>query len=98
VQPALLGIKLPEEPFENKTGDVFGRWIVQKTRQFVQILMIHFFEGIPGCGFHFCEIDQYAISVQRFAPQNHFNLPVVPVEIFTLPAKAFQVMSGSKTA
>jgi hypothetical protein len=99
MQPAILVIELLGQLLEYKTSDIFRRWVVfQKKGQFVQILVVHFLKGLSGCGFHFSEIDQNAAFVQRLAPQNHLNFPVVTVEIFTLPAKASQAVGGSKTA
>jgi hypothetical protein len=60
--------------------------------------MIQFFEGLSGGGFHVSKVHKYAAFIQGLAPQNHLNLPVVPVEILTLPAKASQAVGGSKTA
>ena len=60
--------------------------------------MIHFFECFSGCRFHFTEIDQYAVSFQRFSPQDHFNLPVMPVKIFALSSKVLQIVGRSKIA
>ena len=99
MEPDVLGIKLYRELFEKKKGNVFRRGIVlRKEGQFVQILVIDFLQGLFGCRFHFAEINQYAVSLQGFPPQNYFNLPVMSVEIFALPSKVPQIMSRSKVA
>jgi len=60
--------------------------------------MIDFLQGISGCRLHFAEINQYAVCLQRFARRTTSILPVVSVEVFTLPSKVLQIMSRPKAA
>jgi hypothetical protein len=58
--------------------------------------MIEFEQKVSGDSLHFPKVNQDPAFIEDLSPEDHFNFPIVPVEVFALPTEVPQIVGSGK--